>query len=58
MKIEWNTTDPAKAIVILSRTQLETEYPDLLKRTMLIVDDHKFGFSKVMNYQNELFVSV
>ncbi|WP_323089434.1 CorA family divalent cation transporter [Allobaculum sp. JKK-2023] len=54
MKIEWNTTDPAKAIVILSRTQLETEYPDLLKRTMLIVDDHKFGFSKVMNYQNEL----
>ena len=54
MKIAWNTTDPAKAIVILSRIQLETEYPDLLKRTMLIVDDHKFDFSKVMNYQNEL----
>ncbi len=54
MKIAWNSTDPAKAIVMLSREELATKYPDLLKRTMLMEDSRPFKFSKVMNYQDEL----
>ncbi len=54
MKIAWNSTDPAKAIVMIDRNQLAAEYPDLVKRTMIMEDPRPFKFSRVMNYHNEL----